>query len=106
MAGVIFGIGFLFAPERGLVAMARRRSRQRREFAWTMLAIHLLHHEGLPEAAEENSLHHLHEHLLWEPQFAVSVVQEAERAGIVQRRQDALSLTDRGRQLARQAMVA
>jgi manganese/zinc/iron transport system permease protein len=106
MAGIIFALGFFFAPERGLVAMALHRTRQRREFAWTMLAIHLLHHEGLPEAAEENSIHHLHEHLLWEPQFAAGVVQEAERAGIVKRRQDALALTERGRQMAQQAMVS
>jgi manganese/zinc/iron transport system permease protein len=105
MAGVAFGLGFLFAPERGLVAVARLRARQRREFAWTMLAIHLLHHEGLPEAAEENSVHHLHEELQWEPRYAVTVVGEAERAGIIERLGESLALTDRGREVARQAMV-
>src|SRR5512139_2243406 len=37
MAGVIFGIVYLSAPDRGLVAIARRRRRQRWEFAQTML---------------------------------------------------------------------
>ena len=54
MAGVVFGAAFLLAPERGLVAIARRRARQRWEFAQTMLAIHLLNHEGQPEAAVES----------------------------------------------------
>jgi manganese/zinc/iron transport system permease protein len=53
MAGVYFALVFLLAPERGLIAIARRRGRQRWEFAQTMLAIHLLNHEGLPEAEEE-----------------------------------------------------
>lgn len=54
MAGVLFGLVFLLAPERGLVAIARRRGRQRIEFARKALAIHLYNHEGLPDAAEEN----------------------------------------------------
>src|SRR5690606_12042526 len=33
MTGVLFGLAYLFAPERGLVAVARRRTRQRWEFA-------------------------------------------------------------------------
>ena len=33
-------------------------------FAWTMLAIHLLHHEGLPDAPEESSVRHLHDDLV------------------------------------------
>ena len=37
MAGVIFGIVYLLAPDRGLIAIARRRRRQRWEFAQTML---------------------------------------------------------------------
>jgi manganese/zinc/iron transport system permease protein len=41
MAGVIFFLVFLSAPERGLISAARRRVRQKWEFAQTMLAIHL-----------------------------------------------------------------
>src|SRR5690606_10819853 len=38
-AGLIFALAFLFAPERGLIALARRRRQQRWDFAETMLAI-------------------------------------------------------------------
>jgi manganese/zinc/iron transport system permease protein len=72
--GLLFGLGFLLAPERGLISMARRRARQRLEFAQTMLAIHLLHHENLPEAATESRVDHLHEELRWRPDFATRVV--------------------------------
>src|SRR5690606_29479681 len=42
MTGFIFLLIFLFAPERGMVALALRRQRQRWTFAATALTIHLL----------------------------------------------------------------
>lgn len=105
MTGVAFGVALLFAPERGLVALARRRARQRWEFAQAMLAIHLHNHEDSPEEGAENRESHLHEHLRWEPGFAAEVVRRAEGRGLVARRNgDRLLLTDRGRSTAREVM--
>jgi manganese/zinc/iron transport system permease protein len=105
-AGALFGVAWLFAPGRGLVALARRRRRQRWDFAQTMLAIHLLNHEGSPEAAEENRVEHLTEHLRWEPDFARRVVRGAERRGLVSPAAGRLALTERGRAAAREAVVS
>src|SRR5207248_6738477 len=44
--GAVFAVVFLVAPGRGLLAQAARRWRQRRAFHETVLAIHLLQHEG------------------------------------------------------------
>ncbi|HYR08567.1 MAG TPA: metal ABC transporter permease [Longimicrobium sp.] len=105
MTGVIFLLVFFFAPERGLLAIARRRARQRWEFAQTMLAIHLLNHEESPDAAIESREAHLHEHLRWQPDFARQVVRGAERTGLLTRAgEDALVLTERGRTAAREAV--
>jgi manganese/zinc/iron transport system permease protein len=104
-AGGFFALAFFFAPARGLVAGARRRARQRWEFPQTMLAIHLLNHEGKPEAAEESRVEHLDEHLRWEPSFAGEVVARAERRGILMRDDGALTLTECGRALARSALA-
>jgi manganese/zinc/iron transport system permease protein len=107
MTGVAFGIVFLLAPERGLLALARRRARNRWEFAQTMLAIHLLNHEASPAEAHENRESHLHEHLRWEPQFARAVVRRAQGAGLVSRAgEDHLSLTEAGRAIARETVAA
>lgn len=106
MTGLIFGLVFLFAPERGLLAIAQRRRRQRWEFAQTMLVIHLLNHEGLPDAETESRVAHLSEHLRWEQDFAEQVVHQAERRGLLQQHNATLALTDQGRELARQAFVA
>lgn len=105
VAGLIFALCYLLAPDQGLVALARRRVRQRREFALQMLAIHLFNHEGLPESARENRIEHLTEHLRWPPGFAGDIVQLAERRAWVNRYDGSLTLTDRGRQAARSAVV-
>ncbi len=104
MSGVIFLAAFLFAPARGIVAMARRRLRQKWEFAQTSLAIHLLHHENTPQMATECRVDHLHYHLRWEPNFAVDVVERAQQHGLINRREGDLFLTEKGRVAARQAM--
>jgi manganese/zinc/iron transport system permease protein len=103
--GLIFGLVFLLAPERGLVAIARRRGRQRLVFAQTMLAIHLFNHEGLPEAKAESQLEHTREHMRWDPTFAAKVIKGAEQRGIVVRDDGCLVLTDEGRQRARNAIA-
>ncbi len=104
-SGVIFLLVFLLAPERGLLALARRRARQRWDFAQTMLAIHLLNHEGLPEAEQESQVSHLQEHLRWDPAFASGVMRRALERGWMVRTNGHLTLTDQGRIQAREAIV-
>jgi manganese/zinc/iron transport system permease protein len=106
MSGALFGLVFVLAPERGLLALALRRARQRYSFAQAMLAIHLLNHEGRPEAAEESRIEHLDEHLRWQPEFATRVVRRAERRGLVVLHEGTLTLTEQGRQVAREAIVS
>lgn len=105
MTGFLFLGVSLFAPQRGLVQAALRRSRQRFEFSQTMLTIHLLNHEGTERAYDENRVDHLWEHLRWQPDFAEEVVRYAERKGMVRRQKGYLMLTAEGRALAQQAMV-
>ncbi|NJL05385.1 MAG: metal ABC transporter permease [Chloroflexaceae bacterium] len=103
MTGVLFAGAFLFAPERGIVATARRRTRQRWAFAQQMLAVHLHNHAGSSDEAEECSPAALHGHLRWSPDFAAQVLQRAERNGIVRREAERLWLTEQGCRLAQTA---
>lgn len=105
MVGIVFSLIMLLAPQKGILAHFQRRRRQRWNFAQTMLAIHLLNHEGTPAAANENRVDHLWEHLRWQPTFAEEVVRHAERRGMVRRQQGHLFLTSEGRHLAQKAMV-
>jgi manganese/zinc/iron transport system permease protein len=106
MTGLIFGLVYVLAPERGLLALARRRLRQRLEFAQTMLAIHLSNHAGRPEAEQENALANLPEHLRWPATFTQQVVRLAERNGLVDRDDGLLTLTEQGIQRAQQEFAA
>ena len=106
-AGTVFLLAFLLAPSRGMLAQARRRSRQRLEFARLMLAIHLLHHEGDPDAAEESREAHLHDHLRWTPAFARRIVRLAQQDDWVRREAEGrLRLTAEGRRMAERALAA
>ncbi len=100
MAGVLFVIVLLTAPERGLVARAIQRKRRGERFAVEMLLVHLKRHEYTSEAASENTINHLVEELNWKPKLAQATVQRAARQGWIERRRDALTLTESGRQTA------
>lgn len=105
-AGAVFGLTWVFAPSQGLVAAALRRTRQHREFAAAMLVIHLHNHETAADAADENSVSHLHTALGWSEKFANETVARAENNDLIRRaKADLLELTDRGRALAREALA-
>ena len=105
MSGIVFLLAFLFSPKRGMVAFAKRRRRQKWEFATTSLAMHLMNHEDTPAAADECSVEHLQDHLRWQPDFASKVLDRAQRRGLVKRLNGHLTLTESGRSVAREALV-
>jgi manganese/zinc/iron transport system permease protein len=102
MTGISFLAAYLFAPERGRIAQARRRQEQRIEFAITMLTMHISQHTARHEAEQENQVTRLHEHLRWSPQFAMEIVGIAERNGLVRRQNSLLTLTESGLRRAQQ----
>jgi manganese/zinc/iron transport system permease protein len=102
--GALFGLVFVFAPRRGWVSQLVRRWGQKRRFHETMLAIHLLQHEGTPQEMEESRWDGLHRHLRWLPKEVSAVVNRSERNGWVVRDAGRLRLTDTGRRLAHTAL--
>lgn len=106
MTGVSFLAAYLLAPERGLMAQARRRQAQRIEFALTMLTMHIAHHTATHEAEQENQVGRLDEHLKWSPRFANEIVEIAERDGLVQQKQGLLFLTESGLKRSQQEFTA
>lgn len=103
--GLAFLAAFLFAPNRGMVAIARRHARQRWEFAQQMLTAHLFNHDGTPEQAVESRVGHIDAVLGWSPSFRTEVVGRAAGRGLLEESAGTLTLTDRGRHHARRALV-
>ena len=106
MTGVLFLAAYLLAPERGLIAQARRRQKQRTEFALTMLTMHIAHHTATHEAEQENQVTRLDEHLKWSPQFAMEIVRLAEREGLIRQQGGLLTLTEIGLKRSQQEFSA
>jgi manganese/zinc/iron transport system permease protein len=102
---IIVLFSLLFAPQRGILARMRRRSRQRWQFAAEALAVHLLNHEGNADEVEESTLAHLSGHMRWEEGFARRAVRWAVTHDLVVRGDGHLKLTPYGRETARRVMV-
>ncbi len=96
IVGILFMFSFLFAPHRGMVALARRRAKQRIEFALEMLVVHLLNHQGMPEEEQECHIGHLPAHLHWNAQFIERIVKQGEKEHLLKRVHQFLKLTDEG----------
>lgn len=105
MAGVLFAMVFVFAPERGLLSAARRRERQKWEFAVTMLVIHLFNHENTPHALEESRFVHLREHMRWDQIFANQIVKRAIEDELILHEEEQMLLTETGRVRAKEALA-
>jgi manganese/zinc/iron transport system permease protein len=105
LAGLVFAAAWILAPERGLIAQARRRAGQRWEFAQAMLVIHLLNHENTAEAETESRVEHLRVHMRWQPAFASEVVRRARQHAWIREEGHRLWLTDAGRRLAQEAVI-
>lgn len=101
VVGLLFAVSFLLAPQRGLLALYRRRRRQHWEFALSLLTIHLATHEGLPEESQESRRETLHQHLRWSPEFTRQVVERALAEELVESRDGRLTLTPNGKRRAR-----
>ncbi len=104
MSGIVFLLTLLFSPSRGLWAAHRRRQRQKGQFARDLLLVHLLNHQGMPEASTECLESHLTEHIAWTKLFAAEVVHQAIDRKLIHREGDMLFLTQTGREQAAAVM--
>ncbi len=104
-AGMIFAASLLFAPQRGLVMQWQRRRRQRWEFTAYLLLVHLLHHEGTPDEAEECSTEHLGGHFDWQADKASKALGFALANKLITKHGTQLKLTVQGKERAKELLV-
>jgi manganese/zinc/iron transport system permease protein len=92
MLGVVFLMVFLFAPNKGLIAVMYRQKQQRIEVSLLTFLLHLNNHN---EVAERH-INHLREHINWQKIRAKTVVDLAEKNNLISIRDQVVSLTDKG----------
>ena len=102
--GVFLLAAFLFGPRYGLLAQRSQRRRQRGENAARMLVVHLYNHENKAEAARENSVSALRQHLRWDGAKVEQVTAVSSDQGLITlgAKQEKLFLTAAGRRLAQE----
>jgi len=105
MIGFFFLLSYLFAPHRGIIAIVRRRQRQKIQFSLEMLLVHLLHHKDQADAESECHVEHLGDHFTWEKDLSVKVLRAGERDELIKRKGELLYLTDTGKIIAEKSML-
>ncbi|WP_298350186.1 metal ABC transporter permease [uncultured Dokdonia sp.] len=92
--GLVFLMVYLFAPNKGLIAVMYRQKQQRTEVSLLTFLLHLNNHE------EESERHvkHLNEHINWQKVRSKTVLDLAERNNLVHIDKNIVSLTIKGKE--------
>lgn len=104
MTGVCFLFALAFGPQYGLIAQWARQRARRDENAARTLAVHLFNHEADPAASEENVAAALRDHLHWSEARAHAILVKSLEDGLVTRSGQNLTLTEKGRAVAREVL--
>jgi manganese/zinc/iron transport system permease protein len=90
----VFLMVYLFAPNKGLIAVLYRQRQQRTEVSLITFLLHLNNH------SEENERHinHLQEHINWQKVRSRTVLNLAERNNMITIHRDVVSLTKKGKE--------
>ncbi|NLY37075.1 MAG: metal ABC transporter permease [Tissierellia bacterium] len=100
MTGLVFFLVFVFAPDKGLVSIIRRRSSQKIEFAQKSLLFHILNHEGDPNEALELGINTICQHVNWEMDFLNKMLSSLKKEEKIFMDGDIIRLTAQGKDYA------
>ncbi len=90
--GLIFLLVYLFAPNKGIIAVFYREKQQRIEVSLLTFLLHLKNHDD----AEERHVNHLNEHINWQKIKAKNVLNLALKNNMIVIENDSVSLTEKG----------
>jgi manganese/zinc/iron transport system permease protein len=97
ITGLSFLIVFVFAPERGIITVMRRRKFQEVDFAKKSMLFHIMNHQGKNEEAIENGVSTIYNHLNWSNDFIKKIIFQLIDEGKIQREAKVYKLTEFGR---------
>ncbi|WP_242083839.1 metal ABC transporter permease [Aestuariivivens sediminis] len=100
MLGFLFLIVYLFAPNRGVIAVLYREKQQRTEVSLLTFLLHLKNHD---EKAERH-VNHLNEHINWQKVRSKTVLDLALKNNMIAIDNHIVSLTDKGNDFTTQAI--
>lgn len=92
--GLVFLMVYLFAPNKGLIAVMYRQKQQRTEVSLLTFLLHLNNHEE----QSERHVKHLNEHINWQKVRSKTVLDLAEKNNLVRIDKNIVSLTTKGKE--------
>ena len=87
-------IVYLFAPDKGLIAVLYRQRQQRREVSLLTFLLHLNNHEE----ESERHVQHLNEHINWQRVRSNTVLDLAEKNNLIAINNQIVTLTAKGKE--------
>lgn len=100
MLGLLFLVVYLFAPNKGLIAVIYREKQQRIEVSLLTFLLHLKNHVEL----EERHVNHLNEHINWQNLRSKTVLDLALKNNMIEINNKIVSLTEKGDLFTSQAI--
>lgn len=97
VAGVCFGLAFMFSPLDGLITQRTRQRQQRREVAARLLLSHLAHHDRPVPISE------VQQEFGWNPGFLALVQDKARRSGWIRAQGSGVVLTPEGSRVSQES---
>lgn len=98
--GIVFLSVYLFAPNRGVIAVLYREKQQRTEVSLLTFLLHLANHEE----TSERHVKHLNEHINWQKVRSETVLDLALKNNMIQIDDQIVSLTPKGIEFTSQAL--
>lgn len=92
MLGLLFFVVYLFAPDKGLIAVLYRERQQRIEVSLITFILHLKDHSDVAE----RHVNHLQEHINWQKVRSRTVLNLALKNNLITIDHDVVSLTEKG----------
>ncbi|MDO5971889.1 metal ABC transporter permease [Flavivirga aquimarina] len=100
MLGLLFLVIYLFAPNKGVIAVLYREKQQRTEVSLLTFLLHLRNHSE----EEERHVNHLNEHINWQKVRSKTVLELALKNNMIVIDNDVVSLTEKGNDFTSQAI--
>lgn len=98
--GLVFLAVYLFAPEKGIIAVLYREKQQRTEVSLLTFLLHLKNHDDL----SERHVKHLNEHINWQKVRSVTVLDLAQKNNMITIKNNIVSLTQKGDEFTSKAI--
>lgn len=100
MLGILFLAVYLFAPNKGIIAVMYREKQQRTEVSLLTFLLHLKNHNE----EEERHVNHLNEHINWQKVRSQTVLDLALKNNMIAIENNVVSLTQKGDDFTSQAI--